>query len=366
MRTRHAVALVALSVLVAGSCTNDFDQFDLTGGDATAGRGGSHSSGGSGASSGATASAAGSGGSNSIGTGGARTGGAAGAAGRAGSTGAGASQGGTAGRTTSAAGTGNAGNPAAGAAGESGAPGAAGGGACEGPVTDSVEHCGACDRACATTGVAVLACEAGVCSSSCSFGRANCSQPAEGADDGCETDALTDARHCGGCNNDCAAQGLGVCSDGSCGCASSEECGKGSGVACVAARCECDSVSCRPGERCRQAGPDRLCACNGGAACGPTQACCGATVGCVDLESSAEHCGACGHACVGGLACSAGACVCDSDADCDAGLPVAGGAGAGGEAGAATTGSRCVAGACVCGQSVCGAGERCRADGSCG
>lgn len=234
---------------------------------------------------------------------------------------------------------------------------------CEQTLADTVAHCGGCDRVCATTGVASVECRDGVCASSCAPGFANCTTPAMGADNGCETATSENALRCGSCDNDCTEQGLSLCTNSLCGCGSQGQCGNGSGVACNNGLCSCDSTECRPGERCRQSGGNRLCACNGGAACTANQVCCQTPTGCTDVQTSPTSCGACGRTCTAGFACAAGLCVCDTDDDCDAGVSETGG---GGEGGMSSGGFACVQGMCVCGATTCAEGQRCIATGSCG
>lgn len=401
MKARHPVLAVLVSFAIAGSCTNDFDKFSVTEGDDN---GDGTNGGGSGGTSG---------------TGGSVTGGTAGSGGTVLPTG-GASTGGRGGAGTTGGSAGAAGSGEAGAAGSGGCEAdekecdgscvpltdpATGCGSpdtcepceldnataacamdecsigrcdntwgdcnelaadgCEQTLGDVVAHCGACDRACATAGVASVECSGGRCVSSCAVGSANCTTPTTGADDGCETASATDARNCGGCGNDCMAQGLGACSAGVCVCSQVGQCGNGSGVDCVGGACSCDATVCRPGERCRRSGGSQLCGCNDGAACSAAQVCCQTPAGCTDVLTSPTSCGACGRACMAGFICSAGACACDADADCDAGTPEAA-TGAGGEGGGPSTGPSCVSGRCVCGATTCAEGERCLDDGSCG
>jgi hypothetical protein len=236
---------------------------------------------------------------------------------------------------------------------------------CEQTLDDTVTHCGACNRACSTQGVLSVECSEGRCVSSCAVGSANCTTPATGADNGCETATASDIRNCGGCGNDCMAQGLGACTDGVCGCSQSGQCGNGSGIACADGLCSCDTAVCLPGERCRQSGGNRVCACNGGAACAAGEVCCDTPAGCTDVLTSATSCGACGHSCTAGFICGAGRCACDADEDCDAGMPEVA-TGAGGEGGGGSTGPACVAGMCVCGTTTCAEGQRCLDGGGCG
>jgi hypothetical protein len=69
---------------------------------------------------------------------------------------------------------------------------------CETNLLINSDHCGACGRACASTGVDLRACSNGVCISTCAAGRANCSQPtAPAPDDGCESPMVDDVSNCG-------------------------------------------------------------------------------------------------------------------------------------------------------------------------
>jgi hypothetical protein len=393
MKLRHGFLALLVSLAIAGSCTNDFGKFDVTGDGDAMSTGGSGARGGSGAVSGSSGAGAGgtiTGGTAGIGPTGGRSG-TAGASGTSGDAGAAGSEGcetqekdcggdcvplndpttGCASpdtcdpceldHATAACASGECSVGRCDATWGNCNVDAADG--CEQTLGNTVIHCGACDRACAAPGVASVECSGGLCVSSCTPGFANCVTPATGADDGCETNTTADASRCGGCGNSCTAQGLSVCAGGLCGCGSQGQCGNGSGVACTGGLCSCDATECRPGERCRQSGGNRLCACNGGAACTADQVCCQTPAGCTDVLTSATSCGACGRACTPGFACAAGRCTCDSDEDCDAGLVDTGG---GGEGGAPPTGPSCVSGTCVCGTTVCSEGQRCLATGSCG
>ncbi len=71
-------------------------------------------------------------------------------------------------------------------------------------LLEDVLHCGGCGRECDTEGVQDWFCEDGVCTSTCTTGRANCWQPvAPQPDDGCETDILNEVLNCGGCERAC-------------------------------------------------------------------------------------------------------------------------------------------------------------------
>jgi hypothetical protein len=121
---------------------------------------------------------------------------------------------------------------------------------CETNLETTPTRCGACDRACVATGVDQLRCMASRCTSTCTAGLGNCSQPlAPDADDGCETDLLTSTAHCGACGRACSATQV-------------------LALACAAGRC---TSSCQPG-RVNCARPDAPtaddgCECAGDACC---------------------------------------------------------------------------------------------------
>jgi Stigma-specific protein, Stig1 len=186
---------------------------------------------------------------------------------------------------------------------------------------DSLEHCGACDRDCTDLPNVdgATQCNSDHCAfepSACSPGHGDCNGD---PDDGCETE-LNAPANCGACDATCDEPQL---------CAAT-----GDGHACVA---HCPA--------------ERPTACEGS---------------CVDLDSSAEHCGACGAACAAGARCEAGRCgaaacaageACTSSecrsgqtrceasgAVCEAVEPVADGTTCGAAAAAS-----CEAGRCTCG-----------------
>jgi hypothetical protein len=224
---------------------------------------------------------------------------------------------------------------------------------CEQPTDAVLEHCGECNRTCATTNIASVECSGGRCASSCAVGWGNCAEPATGADDGCETDVTNDDRHCGGCGNDCVAQGDSSgfsCFASLCTCTAGNQCSSGGNVQCNASGlCVCSGTACRPGETCRQSGPDQACRCNDGPSCAANEVCCHTPAGCRDLVTAADSCGACGRACPTGFTCAGGECQCDEAADCNAGSP-----------------GTCNVGRCTCGTASCATGQRCLPDGSCG
>jgi hypothetical protein len=78
---------------------------------------------------------------------------------------------------------------------------------CEVSLKSNPAHCGACDRACATTDV----CSNSACKSTCDPGLTGCS--------GACVDLTSDPDHCRTCDNKCptAANGLATCAAGACG-----------------------------------------------------------------------------------------------------------------------------------------------------
>ncbi|WP_437531472.1 MXAN_6577-like cysteine-rich protein [Sorangium sp. So ce726] len=183
------------------------------------------------------------------------------------------------------------------------------GGACFDTQADPA-HCGGCDGVCASG----KRCEAGVCiggaggggvdgaggmdaASTGGAGGGLCAPGLVACSGGC-VDLDTDAAHCGGCGQECAAEQR--CEGGACRCASGlTECGGG----CVDV--ESDRLHCGTCEaRCpfHEACVGGTCVCDEGfAVCGGR---------CVDLAVDPAHCGACGAACAPGLFCREGACAC--------------------------------------------------------
>ena len=203
------------------------------------------------------------------------------------------------------------------------APGADNG--CETNTDTDVDHCGSCTRPCSNSNVSTRSCTAGLCDSACPLGRANCNMPAAPTmDDGCEVNSSASTGNCGGCGNNCGAQGGSTdqfeCDTGAgaqkvCGCSNNNEC-RGPGVAsgsnggqCSGGLCQCNSVTCNPTEWCiLDASMVPVCTCNGGPACTAGQLCCQTPAGCTNIQTDAQNCGACGHKCAAGKTCVSGAC----------------------------------------------------------
>ncbi len=329
------------------SCTNDFDSFTFKGdpdGGAGTASGGTGNVGGGGASSGGASS----GGANTgggISTGGASTGGTANTGGA--NTGGAVNTGGTAGCNANQKSCGSQcvtlDNPNFGCAGASCDPCVianattqcaqgkcalakcnTGFGDCNKDLTNGCEtnlltstaHCGECERACDNTKSLDAGCAQGVCRHRCEAGFADCTQPATGKDDGCETDSEKDKNNCGGCGNDCSQQRADSgfsCKAGACGCTDNKQCEIGGGTTGTCDKssglCSCDGASCAPGAACRKSGPNNFCSCNGGAACSAGETCCQTPNTCANLQSDPKNCGGCGTACAAGQTCSAGKCV---------------------------------------------------------
>jgi hypothetical protein len=160
---------------------------------------------------------------------------------------------------------------------------------CTNTSTDA-GHCGSCDKQCD----AGVPCYGGICG--CPEGVLFC--------EGQCFDPMSDAQHCGNCMTKCS--GGAACIDGKCGCSPGEQlCGSECSNLNSPQHCgSCDKV-CATGEICAVT------------SCIPsTQACpagltrCGDA--CVDLQTTASSCGACGTKCMGGQGCSGGQCGCPS------------------------------------------------------
>lgn len=230
---------------------------------------------------------------------------------------------------------------------------------CETDLLTSALHCGVCGRACSTKNVESRECNAGACESTCALGASNCVLPMSSADDGCET--ASSNTQCGSCDNDCTKLGGGFV------------CGGGSKPANV---CSCDASSdCNPNSgsgTCTTTGGKRgLCRC-GGSDCHRGEHCL------FDAGQNKDVC-----SCNGGAACGQGESCClagcrelNTDPQscgacgraCLPGFTCAAGAchcsdDVSCDAG---TAGKCNSGACVCGTKTCAAGKRCLSDGSCG
>ncbi len=176
------------------------------------------------------------------------------------------------------------------------------------PRTDS-SHCGACATACTASPGGTASCAAGVCERRCRAGFADCDGV---AGNGCEVDTTSSLNHCGACGVACrATHGTGVCRAGGCAVASCDA-GYGDCDGVASNGCEVDlsgdgahcgtcAISCTGTQVCAM-GTCRT-------ACMPGQTTCGAS--CANLDTDVTNCGACGRRCGSGQLCVAGACQLD-------------------------------------------------------
>lgn len=161
------------------------------------------------------------------------------------------------------------------------------GAGCVNMMTDAA-HCGSCDKACD----AGVPCYGGVCG--CPEGVLFCQ--------GQCYDPMSDAQHCGNCETAC--QGGAGCVDGKCACATGEQlCGTECSNLNSAKHCGSCEKTCATSELCALGNciPAAQGCPQGLTACGDA---------CVDVQTSAASCGACGMKCGAGQACSAGKCGC--------------------------------------------------------
>jgi len=192
-------------------------------------------------------------------------------------------------------------------------------------------HCGGCDNVCAAGEI----CLDGTCGIACPQGQELC--------DGACVDLATDRANCGACGQACGTAE--VCVDGSCAiaCPEGQEVCGGTCVTLATSNEHCGAcdVACGAGEAC----VDGSC----GTVCPDGQTICDGA--CVSLATSNQHCGGCNVACDAGEVCSDGACA----ASCPAGQTACDG----GCFDLDTARTHC--GACGV---VCAAGEIC-SDGAC-
>ena len=181
---------------------------------------------------------------------------------------------------------------------------------CETELAGSTAHCGACGQRCPAGSNAVATCAMAMCGVTCEAGFSDCDGDAR---NGCEVFVATSAAHCGGCGIRCVvAHANAACTASACVVASCET-GWADCDGNAANGCEADlngeSANCGAcGHRCAVGT-----ACSAGTC---ASVCTGGATFCIDrcarLESDTQHCGACGHRCDGGAnaapACVGGAC----------------------------------------------------------
>ncbi|MFO0624665.1 MAG: fibrinogen-like YCDxxxxGGGW domain-containing protein [Polyangiales bacterium] len=190
---------------------------------------------------------------------------------------------------------------------------------CEVELASSAAHCGSCGRSCLTANVTAAACAAGQCRiTACATGFADCDG---NASNGCETDTQVSPSHCGACGNACMAPGgSATCRAGTCAVAACNT-GRGDCDNNSANGCETDTLTSAShcglcGAACTLANATPRC--DGGrcaiATCNAGFADCDSVAmnGCeTDTRSSVAHCGGCGRSCALANAspvCTAGAC----------------------------------------------------------
>ncbi|MBI5534032.1 MAG: hypothetical protein HY898_15025 [Deltaproteobacteria bacterium] len=201
---------------------------------------------------------------------------------------------------------------------------------CETDLNTALAHCGACGNTCQFAN-AEPACLVGVCHLD------HCVAPYDNCDgnesNGCETNTTTSLLHCGSCSNSCQGgqNASATCVNGICGMQCYPGFGNCDGASATGCETDLQSTAQHCGA-CAAACPTRpnstpLCSAGAcGMSCNAGYADCDAVEsnGCeVNLQSSATNCGACGQLCNGTNgtpACQAGSCAiaCNPGfSDCD-------------------------------------------------
>ncbi|MFO0558476.1 MAG: MXAN_6577-like cysteine-rich protein [Polyangiales bacterium] len=169
---------------------------------------------------------------------------------------------------------------------------------CGGTCVDtksSSAHCGECGNACS----AGQTCAMGMCAlPACTGGETRCA--------GTCVNTQSDTNNCGACGTVCAMGQM--CSAGACVpstvmCTGTQTNCSGTCVELASDRDNCGACgrTCAPGQSCTAS------MCTGAIMCNPGQVLCGST--CAVLSSDPMHCGACNMPCVANQRCVAGACV---------------------------------------------------------
>lgn len=138
---------------------------------------------------------------------------------------------------------------------------------CETEVLSDVRHCGGCGKVCSIVGALDTRCTGGACVPRCAEGRGDCD---ENGQNGCEVDTTADEQNCGACGVICRVAGgtrTNTCDEGVC------------VPVCEARRDDCDN---KPENGCE-----------------------------TSLSDNDAHCGACGRACQSGAATHASANTCE-------------------------------------------------------
>jgi hypothetical protein len=80
-------------------------------------------------------------------------------------------------------------------------------------LLNDIRNCGACGYSCPTSASLPATCKKGYCEYSCPPGKGDCDGDLR---NGCETDLLVNARHCGACGNQCNTAAGQPCVSGKC------------------------------------------------------------------------------------------------------------------------------------------------------
>jgi len=180
---------------------------------------------------------------------------------------------------------------------------------CETNTRTSLEHCGACKRACAIEH-GTSQCEGGTCKvKSCSAPYQDC----DGEGLSCSVNTNADDKNCGGCGesgSDCTTlypNGSGKCTDGSCQLVSCKQnfdsCDNNPASGCETNLLQ-DEAHCGQCKRACQTTNAESSTCNAGV-CAPAcnnpafGACTNPALGCVDSLDTRERCGSCSKTCSG-------------------------------------------------------------------
>ena len=204
---------------------------------------------------------------------------------------------------------------------------------CDGQLSNGCEtnitlpaNCGRCGNACSFANAGAT-CNAGVCAlGACNAGFGNCDGQAS---NGCETSLTANVSNCGACGNVCSGPSgsmvsctAGACVSGcptgqsncggvcrptgaSCTSAGSGGCATTGTIVCAGTGTACNAVPRTSGACTSPSGG--VCNGSGACVCASGQSVCNGA--CVDLQTSASNCGACGRVCATNAACVSGVCV---------------------------------------------------------
>lgn len=188
---------------------------------------------------------------------------------------------------------------------------------CETNTNISSDHCGACDNVCLQTPNSVPRCELGTCGLLCESGFGDCD---DDVDSGCEVNLQIAVLHCGACDSPCSANNASPsCVSASCVLACNtgfDDCNADGADGCEI-DLRSDPLHCNDCATVCPNVPSATATCEQGA-CGYS---CNANFGdcnsdpadgCeIPLVTNGDHCGACGHSCMGGT-CTNGRCAAET------------------------------------------------------